>query len=144
MSEENKGLARRALEKIYGQGDLDAADEVYSPDYTDHDPAAPPEMTRGPDGVKQQASMYRSGFGNLQLSVEDQFADGDIVITRWTARGTQDGELMGISPTGNQMAITGITIARCSGGKIQEEWTNWDGLGMMQQLGAIPAEQPAG
>jgi steroid delta-isomerase-like uncharacterized protein len=143
MSEENKGIARRALERIFGKGDHDVADEVYSPDFQDHDPNAPEEMRRGPDGVKQQAAMYREAFPDLEVAVEEQIAEGDLVVTRWAARGTHQGDLMGVPGTGKTVEITGITIGRISGGQIQEEWTHWDGLGMMQQIGAIPEEQRA-
>jgi predicted ester cyclase len=62
------------------------------------------------------------------------------VVTRWTGSGTHQGELMGVAPTGNQVTITGIRINRISGGKIEESWTNYDALGMMQQIGAIPEQ----
>ena len=140
MSEENKELGRRAIEEVYSGRNPDAADEIYSPDFVDHDPATPEEMRRGPDGVKQQGAMYGEAFSDLQLSVETQLAEGDLAATRWSARGKHTGELMGVPPSGNQVSITGITIGRIADGKIAEEWTNWDGLGLMQQIGAIPAE----
>jgi len=139
MSEQNKATARRALEEVYGGKNLNTADEVYAPDFVDHDPSAPPEMTQGPEGVKQQAQMYRSAFPDLQMSVDAQYAEGDAVVTRWTARGTHEGELMGVAATGNSVTITGITIDRVADDRIAEEWTNWDGLGLMQQIGAVPA-----
>ncbi|MBA3430548.1 MAG: ester cyclase [Actinobacteria bacterium] len=140
MSEENKAIARRAFEDVYANRKPETADQVYSPDFVDHDPATPEEMRRGPEGVKQQAAMYGEAFPDIQMTVEDQLADGDRVVTRWAARGTHQGELMGVPPSGNEVAISGITIARVADGQIQEEWTNWDGLGLMQQIGAVPAE----
>lgn len=139
MSEENKGIARRAFEEVYGNRNPDAADEIYAPDFVDHDPAAPEEMTRGPDGVKQQAAMYSGAFPDIQMTVEEQIAEGDKVVTRWSAQGTHRGELMGVPASGNQVTVSGITIARLADGSIQEEWTNWDGLGLLDQIGA-PAE----
>ncbi len=73
------------------------------------------------------------------MTVEQQFAEGDLVATRWTARGTHEGELIGIQPTGKQVTVSGMTTFRLSGGKIVEEFTQWDNPGMLQQLGAIPA-----
>ena len=66
-------------------------------------------------------------------------ADGDFVVTRWTARGTHDGELFGIAPTGNAVTTSGISIVRVADGKIVEDHTQWDALGLMQQVGAVPA-----
>ena len=71
--------------------------------------------------------------------VEQQLAEGDLVATRWTGRGTHEGELMGVDPTHNQVTVSGLTISRLEGGKIVEEYQNWDTFGMMQQLGAVPA-----
>jgi steroid delta-isomerase-like uncharacterized protein len=142
MSEQNKATARRVFDEIITQGNLDAIEEVFTADYQEHDPANE-EDTRGHDGIRQEVSMYRSGFPDLRMTVEDQLAEGDRVATRWAVRGTHQGDLMGIAPTGNKMSITGITIHRFADGKIQEGWWNWDTLGMMQQVGAVPAEQPA-
>jgi predicted ester cyclase len=68
-------------------------------------------------------------------------AEGDKVVTRWIERGTHQGELMRIAPTGNQVRVDRITISRIEDGKIVEEWEMYDALGMMQQLGAIPSPE---
>ena len=132
-----KALVRRELEELFGRGNLDVADEIVATDYVGHDPALP-EPIRGPEGLKQMVGGYRAAFPDLEVTVEQQIAEGDLVVTRWKARGTHRGELMGIAPTGRQATITGISIERVVDGKIVEDWTNWDTLGMMQQLGAIP------
>src|SRR5215210_1633400 len=142
MSEENKGIARRAFEEVYGNRNPDAADEIYAPDFVDHDPGTPEEMRRGPDGVKQQATMYGVAFPDIQMTVEEQVVEGDRVVTRWSAQGTHEGQLMGVPASGKQVTVSGITIARLADGKIQEEWSNWDGLGLMEQIGAMPGEWP--
>jgi steroid delta-isomerase-like uncharacterized protein len=139
MSEQNKATARRMFEEILSQGNLDAVEEVFAADYHDHDHANEVD-TRGQDGVAQEIAGYRSAFPDLQVTVEDQLAEGDRVATRWTTRGTHQGELSGIEPTGNRIEITGTTIHRFTDGKIQEAWWNWNALGMMQQLGAIHTE----
>ena len=88
MSEENKVIARRALEEVFsGQGNLDVADELFAPNYVGHDPASLEDI-RGPEGVKEFASMYRNAFPDVQLSVQEQVAEGDMVATRWIASGT--------------------------------------------------------
>jgi steroid delta-isomerase-like uncharacterized protein len=132
--EENKAVIRRFLKDFFEGGNLDLADELFDPDYVLHDPAVPEEV-RGPEGIKQYVSMYRSAYPDTHFTVEDQIAEGDRVVTRWTGQGTQQGELMGISPTGNQVTVTGIEFDRVSDGKMQETWVNYDALGMMQQLG---------
>ena len=144
MSEENKAIARRALEEVFSaQGDLDVADELIAPNYyIGHDPASPKDV-HGPEGVKEFASMYRNAFPDVQLSVEDQIAEGDMVVTRWIASGTHQGELMGIAPTGNRVTVAGTSVERVVDGKIEETWENYDALGMMQQIGAIPSPEEA-
>ena len=135
MTEDLKMIARRELE-IYSTGDLDIADEIIAADYVGHDPAQP-EPLRGPDVVKQSAQGYRAAFPDLQVSVEQQIAEGEWVVTRWSTRGTHEGELFGIAPTGRLVTVTGISIQRIVGGKIVEDWTNWDTWGLMLQIGAI-------
>lgn len=133
--EQNKALARRGFEEIFGQGNLAVADEVYTKDFVGH--AAPDEI-KGPEGIKRFVSTFRSAFPDLQFTVEDQIAEGDKVVSRWTARGTHEGEFRGIASTGKQVMITGITVQRIAGGRIVEGWTNWDILGMLVQLGVVP------
>jgi steroid delta-isomerase-like uncharacterized protein len=138
-TEENKALARRWFEDLFNAGNLEVAEEIVAPDHVNHDPTLP-DIPPGPEGQKQIVNLYRGAFTNAHISVEDQLAEGDRVVTRWTGSGTHQGELMGVAPTGNQVTITGITINRVSGGKIVESWTNYDALGMMQQIGAIPEQ----
>jgi predicted ester cyclase len=136
-AEENKALARRWFEDLFNAGNLEVADEIIAHDHVNHDPTLP-DIPTGPEGQKQIVNLYRSAITNAHISVEDQLAEGDRVVTRWTGSGTHQGELMGVAPTGNQVRVTGITINRLSGAKIAESWTNYDALGMMQQIGAIP------
>ncbi len=88
-------------------------------------------------------SLYHGAFPDTQITVEDQIAEGDLVVTRWTARGTHQGELMGVPPSSNRATVEGITINRIADGKIAESWANYDALGMMQQIGAIPSPEQA-
>jgi steroid delta-isomerase-like uncharacterized protein len=135
-SQENKAIVRRALEEPW-EGSLKVVDELIASAYIGHDPANP-EPTRGPQGVKEFISVYRAAFPDARITVEKQLAEGDQVATRWIGRGTHKGELMGIPPTGKQVTVSGLTISRLEGGKIVEEFQNWDNFGMMQQLGAVP------
>ena len=140
--EDLKAVVRRQVEEIFVRGDLDVADEIIATDYVGHDPALP-EPTRGPEGVKQAATGYRTAFPDLTMTIEQQVAEGDTVVTRWTGRGTHEGELFGIAPTGKQVTVTGISVTRVVAGKMVEDHTNWDTFGMMQQLGVIPAPTTA-
>src|ERR671921_272666 len=139
--EENKDLTRRSWE-IVTEGSLDtledALGEVYAEDIVMHEPD---EDVRGIEGLKQFVSMIRSALPDLRITLEDDIAEGEKVVSRWRAQGTHQGELMGIAPTGNQVAITGITIHRIEDGKIVEEWENWDALGLMQHIGAVPSPE---
>lgn len=140
-AEENKAIGRRVFEEIWSQGKLELADELLDADFVGH---AGPDETRGLEGVKRFMSNFRSAFPDLQVTIEDQIAEGNKVVTRWTARGTHEGEFRGIASTGKQVVITGITIQRIAGGKIVEGWGNWEALGMMQQLGVVPPPGQAG
>ena len=139
-AEENKAVARREIEELYARGNLDAAEEIYAPNYVGHDPTT--GDIRGIEGAKQFAATFRQAFPDLQPTVEDQVAEGDKVVTRFSARGTHQGETEEFGPpTGNRMEITGISIERISEGKVVESWDNYDALGMMQQLGHIPSPE---
>ena len=138
MSEENKALARRVIEEMFNEGNLDVADEIIAQDHAHHDPAMPEER-HGREHFKQFASMYRSAFSDLHIEIEDQIAEGDKVASRWVARGTHEGDLMGLPPSGKQVTVVGMTIDRVAEGKVAETWDSYDALGMMQQIGAIPS-----
>ena len=137
MSEENKALIQRFVEEAFNNGNVDVADEVYASIFIAHDPTIP-EGQGSPEQVKQFVSTYLSAFPDGHTTVEDMISDGEKVAYRWTFRGTHQGELMGIPPTGKQVTITGITINRLSGGKVEEQWNSFDQLGMLQQLGVAP------
>lgn len=138
MIEANKEVSRRVVEEIFNHGKLEVADELIAPNFVGYDPALP-EPLRGPEGLKQQAEGYRSAFSDMRLTIDDIVAEDDRVVTRWTARGTHDGELFGMAATGKEATVTGITIDRIADGQVVESWNAWDALGLMQQLGAVPS-----
>jgi len=140
MSEENKALARRQLEEVFNKHNPGAVDEFYAPDFVNHN--APPGMPNDREGVKAIAAMYLGAFPDVKVTSDFQLAEGDKVVMRWTGTGTHTGELMGIPATGKRIEMTGISIQRIAGGKIVEEWVESDQMGLMQQLGVVPA--PAG
>lgn len=136
MSEANKAIVRRGFEEIWNKGNLAAVDEMYATNFVLHDPGSP--GVRGPEGVKQYVTRERTAFPDIHFVVEDQIAEGDKVATRWTATGTHQRELMGIPASGKFATVTGIMISRILEGKIVEGWSNWDALGMLQQMGVAP------
>ena len=123
-------------DEMYNKGNLDVTGEIYAADYLSHAPPGP-DLT-GHEAQRQHVSAIRAGFPDIDYAVDDRFTAGDRLVVRWTARGTHQGKFMGIPPTGKRITITGITIHRFAGGKIQESWNNWDALGMLRQLGVIP------
>ena len=134
-----KELVRRYFEAIWDRGDLDAIDQLFSPDFVRHAPALEGGDVRGPEGLKQLVRMYRGSFPDLRVPIDEQVAEGDVVVTRWTAHGTHQGELMGAAPTGRRVTVPGILIDRVAGGRITEEWASYDALRMLQDLGVVPA-----
>jgi steroid delta-isomerase-like uncharacterized protein len=138
MSADTKAISRRFLEEAFNSGKLDVVDDLVAPEFVNHD-AALPEPTVGIEAAKASINGYREAFPDLRLTVEQQLAEGELVTTRWSARGTHQGELMGMAATGKQATVTGITIDRIVEGRLVESWTSWDTLGLMQQLGVIPA-----
>ena len=135
--ENAKLIVRRVFEEPW-MGNFDVIDEFVAADYVGHD-SAEPEPIRGPVGVREFIERYRSAFTGATLVVDDQVAEGSKVATRWTARGTHSGEISGIGPTGKDVTVSGLTISRFAGGKIVEQWTTWDTLGMLVQLGVVPS-----
>ena len=136
---ENKALGRREIEEIFNGTNLDAADEIYAADFVDHDRAFSWEM-HGSEEMKEYVGVFHRAFPDFQVTLEDQVAEGNKVVNRWTVRGTHRGEFQSVAPTGKEVEFTGIHISTINEeGKLQESWENYDALGLMQQLGAIPA-----
>jgi len=127
MSIQNKLILRRFFEEIFNQGDLSALDEIVGADYLNHN-AAPGEAP-GRAGVKQFVIDLQTALRDLNLMIDDQIAEGDKVVTRWTATGIHQGAFAGIPTTGKPMVITAINIHRVVDGQIQEGWLQWGMLG---------------
>ncbi len=134
--ETNTTVASRWYEEVFNAGKIELIDELFASNFVDHDPSNP---LPGLEGVRQLVSMYRGAFPDLHITIEDEITAGDKVVTRFTGRGTHKGSLMGIPPTGKRVTLTAIDILRFENGRIVEHWGNQDLLGMMQQIGVIPA-----
>ncbi|HWQ13187.1 MAG TPA: ester cyclase [Roseiflexaceae bacterium] len=140
MSEANKALAREFFEAVWNQHNPGAADTYFAADYVDHNLVLPGQP-QGVAGARAVFESFIAAFPDVHFTIDTQLAEGDMVATRWTATGTNSGPLMGMPPSGKPITVTGIDIVRIAGGKIAERWGMFDGLAMMQQVGAIPAPQ---
>ncbi len=136
-AEDNKALLRRFNEEAFNKRNLAAVDALIAPHQIDH--SLPPGLPRTREGTRQAIRMTLTAFPDLNVVVEDIIAEGDKVVTRYTTRGTQQGFFGGLPPTGKQVAVPGMVIARIADGKIVEQWGLDDRLDMLQQLGVIPA-----
>src|SRR5215212_1041403 len=131
-AEENKAIFRRYVEEVSNRGNLEVADEIFDR-YLAHQPDGA-VLERGPEDVKRFMAEFRHAFSGFSSSVEDQIAEGDKVMTRWTMRGIHEYDFRGIAPTGEEVEINGIGIFRFSPeGKVVESWDSYDQLGMMRQ-----------
>jgi steroid delta-isomerase-like uncharacterized protein len=135
--EDNKALVRRFYDEVHNKQNRAVIDDFIDPQMVDH--AAPPGTPGGIEGVKQTIAMYLTTFPDHQVTVEDMIAEGDKVVARLTVHGTHQGAFLGIPPTGKHWTFTAIDIIRIAGGKIVEHWNNYDALGLMHQLGVVPA-----
>jgi steroid delta-isomerase-like uncharacterized protein len=138
MSEDNKALARSSWEEIVNKQNPQAIEEVYAPNFVWHEPD---QDIQGYEQARQFVSAFFKGFPDINISVEDVIAEGDKAVTRYTIRGTHQGETEEFGPpTEKQMELKGITIHRFEGGKIVEEWEAYDNLSVIQQLGLVPEQ----
>jgi steroid delta-isomerase-like uncharacterized protein len=140
---DHRETSRRALE-AFNTGEFDSLQGVYTEDCVVHDSQnAFAAEQRGLDVLRGQVSMFRAASPDLVMTIDAQYEDGDTVISRWTATATQTGDLPMLPASGRTATVTGILIDRYEGDQIAEVWSNWDTLGMLQQLGAIPTSDPA-
>ena len=123
--ERNKAAVRDCFENA-AQGNFDALETLVSPGYRLH-----PEEIHGVEGLREMVEAYRTAIAGLHVTIDQQFAQGDYVATRFTVRGAHEGELMGAPPTGRDVAFTGITISRCRDGRVAEEWELTDIAGLL-------------
>jgi steroid delta-isomerase-like uncharacterized protein len=138
MSAENEALVRRFFEEFCNGRRGEIAEELVSADYISHGPQAPP--ADGPDGVRARVGVYQEALEG-HWEVQELITAGDQVVARWTGTGTHRAELMGIPATGKPISVDAISIFRIADGRIAEEWTVWDALGLLQQVGAVPARE---
>jgi predicted ester cyclase len=142
-TEENKTVSRRfhaAFDK--GNQGPQALYEELASNFVAHFPGVPGPLDR--EGFRQLGNVFTSAFPQSQTTIDDEIAEGDKVVSRWTYRAVHRGEFQGIPPTGKQVTMTGLTLLRIAGGKIVEHWVELDQLGLLQQLGVVPPAQETG
>jgi len=132
--EENKRLARRILNQIVEEGNLDAIEDLYAEDAVEHTPMGD---FSGREAIADGFEMTRNAFSDYAVTVEDVVAEGDTVAVRLTERGTHDGEFAGIEPTGREFEHQTMAFLRLEDGQVAEWWVQPDNLGLMQQLGVV-------
>ena len=132
----NKKVVREFIEGLFGRGDLEAVDQYLSDDFVNHDP--PFGVTADREGMRAAGATFRAAFPDWHSDLHLLVAEADLVAEHFTARGTHQGEIMGVAPTGREIALPGINIFRLRDGRIAERWGRLDDLGFLQQLGVLP------
>ena len=143
VAAQNKDLVRRAVKEIWNDGNYDELEEFITGDFIIHFPA-PGEQIRGLRSVKQFYEEFRQAFPDIHVTIDAQIAESDKVVTQWTARGTHRGNFRGMQPTGRKFRMTAISIDRFVDGKAVECWPSMDELGLLRQLGVVPANDENG
>jgi steroid delta-isomerase-like uncharacterized protein len=136
MSEENKAITRRIFEEVWGAHNADSVEKYFAAGFINHPEL--PGVPQGAEGIKALVSLFAGAFSDEEQVIEDQIAEGDRVVTRWSTTGTHTGEYAGIPATGKRVKTTAITIYRFEGGKAVEGWSEYNSLETMQQLGVVP------
>ena len=134
-TEANKAVYRRFMEQIVNGRQLDQVEECIAPDMVEHTPG----LSLGAAGVRQDFVSFLSAFPDMHITVEDVIAEGDRVAARYHWTGTHQGAFNGIATTGKQVTVTGLDLWLFRDGRCVEHWNQEDNLGLLQQLGAIPA-----
>jgi steroid delta-isomerase-like uncharacterized protein len=134
LQEENKAIAKRAFEEILSQGRFEVAEQLYAKDFVNHGIHRDIGLAEDQEALKG----WHEAFPDASIVPEKLIAEGDLVTIYWVARGTNTGTGNGLPATGKKAELAGITIWRIVDGKIKEEWSAFDRLSMMQQLGLLP------
>jgi steroid delta-isomerase-like uncharacterized protein len=135
---ENKQIAQRFTDECWNQGKMDSIGELVATGCKLHDPVFP-ALTSGADNLKRHIEMCRIGFPDIRFSIDDTIAERNEVVQHWTTRGTHKGEFLGLAPTNRTATVSGTSIHRIEGGKIVEQWSDWNLMTLMEQLGVSAA-----
>lgn len=130
-------IVHRLHVEAYQEGNLEVADELLADDYEEHNPVGM-EGVEGPAGYKQVVEVFRAAFPDLSVDIHETMVDGDLTLIRYTVRGTHEGPLLGIDPTGNEIEIAGMDVGRVEDGELQESWVQLNTFGLLQQIDVLP------
>jgi steroid delta-isomerase-like uncharacterized protein len=131
---DNRQIAQRFMEECWSQGKTEMVRELVSSGCTYHDPVFP-SLTSGADNLERHIESCKSGFPDLTFTIDDTIAERNEVVLHWTARGTHKGQFLGMAPTNRTATVSGTSIYRIDGGKIVEQWSDWNLMSLMEQLG---------
>jgi steroid delta-isomerase-like uncharacterized protein len=135
--EENNTIAKRFFQEAWNHGNFAVLEELTTPETVDYS-TLHGHTERGTESFRKIISMFRAGFPDLHLTINDEIYAGDKVVHRWTLKGTHAHEFMGIPATGKSVEFTGMTIVRMKDGKLAERWSNIDMMRLLQELGVVP------
>ena len=139
MSEQNIAVVRRWFEEVWNQGCESSIDELFSADGVAHGLGDSEQDVHGPDEIKAFVANIRGALPDTHISIDDIFVCGDRIAVRVTLKGTHTGHGLGVPPTGRKVSVQGIIIVRVVDGRIREGWNSYDQLGLLRQIGALPA-----
>jgi steroid delta-isomerase-like uncharacterized protein len=144
MSAENKAIIQRLYKEVWNKRKLEVLSELVSPSHALHGPNFSGSAI-GPEAYKLRVSAFYAAFPDIQWTIEDTVAEKEKVVACWTFSGTHKGDYMGVPATNKKVSVDGVTIHHMADGKIMDSYSTWDALGLLQQLGVIPASaQPKG
>jgi steroid delta-isomerase-like uncharacterized protein len=134
QSSGNKQIAQRFMEECWNKGNLKAISEYLSANCRYHDPAFP-HLTSGADNIRNHIENCRRGFPDMKITIEDTVSEGNEVVHHWTVTGTHKGHFLGVAPTNKKATVSGTSIFRIEKSKIAEQWSDWNLMTLMEQLG---------
>jgi len=141
MATDNKALSRRLIEEVWNKGNFEVIDELYDPSFKTEDPML---GTLDLNGFRELVKGYRTAFPDLKLEIISLVSEGNFIATRWRATGTHRGPLMGMEATGKKAVTTGLDLAEVRNGKVISDFTVFDSLTLLRQLGletGVPAPE---
>lgn len=147
-STDNRQIAQRFMEECWNKGNFNMVSELLSASCRYHDPVFP-HLTSGADNIQRHIENCRRGFPDMKITIEDTIAEGKEVVHHWTVTGTHKGQFLGLAPTNKKAVISGTSIFRIQDSKIVEQWSDWNLMSLMEQLGVAasinaPSSAPAG
>jgi steroid delta-isomerase-like uncharacterized protein len=137
---DNKQIVKRFMDECWSRGNLNTVMELVANNCRYHDPVFP-SLTSGAENIKNHIQTCRNGFPDLMFKIDDTIAERNEVVVHWTGTGTHKGQFLGMPPTNKKASVTGTSIFRIEGGKIVEEWANWNLMSMLEQLGLAMTPQ---